>query len=92
MEVLRYPDIWKGVLQNELARALSGEGPADFFAARATYERMAAERDRLRELEQAYAEHGITVMLGLPRSRLVGRDIVFEYFERMRTIPEEQEA
>ena len=45
----RYPDIWKSVLTNELARALSGEGPADFFAARATYERMAAERDRLRE-------------------------------------------
>lgn len=46
---VRYPELWKSVLHNELARAMSGEGPADFVAARATYERMAAERDRLRE-------------------------------------------
>jgi hypothetical protein len=46
---VRYPDIWKSVVLFQMSRALSGEGPADFAAAMATYERLAAERDRLRE-------------------------------------------
>lgn len=47
MKTVKYPDLWKSIVAAELARNLTDNCHADFFAARDAYERMAAERDRV---------------------------------------------
>lgn len=48
---IKHLDLWRNVVASELARAAIGDGPADFYAAVITYERLAAERNR-KELEK----------------------------------------
>jgi hypothetical protein len=43
---IKHLDLWRNAVASELARAAIGDGPADFYEAIITYERLAKERDR----------------------------------------------
>ncbi|MFU0507370.1 hypothetical protein [Pseudaminobacter sp. NGMCC 1.201702] len=43
---IKHLDLWRNVVATELARAAIGDGPADFYEAITTYQRLAEERDR----------------------------------------------